>query len=311
MIDPKTVYPKELVDELLRLKRLDPDWLEWRVLEDGSGYSARPKHRTWVSSIWRDGADAFGMLALSHWFADGPKVYTPSLGQCEALEQVELRIDLEHYRQPYRAIMVELPPGRYGPFVNALCAHHDGMVTILVSSGDHEHDICTTVGSPDCPMEDSINKYSDDCAGMRDEAVPALRVALNSCLALAHFGCEKRRALQKQVESDRRLAAEDSDRGRRARVRLKTAVQVLSFTQTVDFRQRDEAGASGEAGHSGHEVSPHWRKGHWAMVPCGVGRAERRLTFRRPCMVRKDLFAGQASDTVATYRDPAERGGAK
>ena len=40
----------------------------------------------------------------------------------------------------------------------------------------------------------------------------------------------------------------------------------------------------------------------------GAGRAERRLHFRPPVMVRADRFAGVPAATAATYRLPAETG---
>ena len=61
----------------------------------------------------------------------------------------------------------------------------------------------------------------------------ALRVAVNSCLALVNYGCHKEKLFPKQVENDRRLAQEKSERGEKARERLKLAVSVVCFNQEV------------------------------------------------------------------------------
>jgi hypothetical protein len=45
----------------------------------------------------------------------------------------------------------------------------------------------------------------------------------------------------------------------------------------------------------------HWRRGHWARVACGEGRAQRRLAFRKPVLVRADKFPGGAGDFTTIY----------
>ena len=41
-------------------------------------------------------------------------------------------------------------------------------------------------------------------------------------------------------------------------------------------------------GHSGHEVDPHWRRGHWRLQPYGTGLSLLKLIWIRPTIVRRD-----------------------
>ena len=300
------MYPPQFVDELLRLARADRYWVEVHAGPLSHSYAAVCKMKTSVRSIWKNGADAFGFWALSWWLADGPKWFCPSEEQCASLEQIEVGVGLGDYAQPYPALMVGMPEGRYGPFARALCHHVPGerpLLTVSLTSDGHQDDIVTTIGVDGRPIEESLCRFDEDCRQYDGVAVRALRVAINACLCLASFGTIKEHLHPKRVESDRALAAEQSERGVRARRRLRLATTVVSFRQ--DVRLHREAGAAqsragGEA--TGREMSPHWRRGHWHTVVCGRGRTGRRLKLYSPTMVRPDLFVGDASDTTTTYR---------
>jgi hypothetical protein len=52
--------------------------------------------------------------ALAGLFADGPKLYCPTLEEWEALARVELRVPLDLYRQPFPTVAVSIPAGAFG-----------------------------------------------------------------------------------------------------------------------------------------------------------------------------------------------------
>jgi hypothetical protein len=306
--------PKFLADELLRLAKIDRDWLDIESINE-KDYKIRVKYRTILRDLGTDGfrmsgADGFSMLATSIWLLDGPKTLVLTDEQCDALEQVEVRVGLEDYQQPYSAILVQFPEGRYRLFSCTLCHIMDktpmGKVLSLVSSAlpDRRTDITTTVserGLAGEVIEVSLTRFHDDVSP--DEAAMcarATRVAVNACLCLANFEHRLEWLLPKEVARDQQLGREQSERGAKARARLKTQVEAIKLDSTVRLhRVADEHGV-GEP--TGREVRCHWRRGHWHTVLYGVGKSQRRLAFFSPVLVRADRAAGETSEMTTTYK---------
>ena len=86
---------------------------------------------------------------------------------------------------------------------------------------------------------------------------------------------------------------------------LARGVNLLEFEQNVVFYQHlrhDDAQGSDDAEpgtHASHR--PHWRRGHFRRVPCGQGRAARKLVFIKPTFVGKQFFMGDVGKSVTTY----------
>lgn len=313
---PADLAPKLLLDELLRLAKTG-NWIEITPdEEDPSTFRSKIIPDTWIKKIARTGADIVSMLGLSMWLRDGPKVFRPSREQCTALEQVEVNLAPNEYQQPFPSILVETD---YPPFYSVLCSKPETFPSLAFTlhSKDHLNDVTTTIRlgryQSAATIEESLAKFDEDCRATAPVAHKALRVAVNSCLALAHFGCHADYLFPKEVESDRRLARESTERGQRAKTRLKLAVQQLSFDQEVRLHRTEKREhAAGEP--TGREwTEPKWRKGHWAMQPFGPqvkgedGKLHwkpenRKRIFRQPVLVRADLFVGDLADTQVTYR---------
>lgn len=301
---PTDLAPSFILDELRRLATLDKHWVHYETIGDGKTYQAKNKIETWLRRYWYSGADAFGLLALSRWLIDGPKVFYPTLEQCEALENVEVRLTLEEYSQPYPAIAIVLPKGKYGPFDCVLCYKDERGILIctLNSGGAHTSDITTTVNQTSDFIELSLQKFDVDCQVDAPTASRALRVACNACLALSHYENHMSFLFPKEIERDRRLAQENSERGKKARERLHLAVRVISFDQEVKLHRVQNNGHTGESTGTGNSKPPHWRKGHWAMQAHGPGMSLRKRILRPPVLVRADLFFGDLGDTSTTYK---------
>ena len=308
------LFPKPLRDELLRLARLDRNWAVWKfngkMVTGKSGhqraeYSIRCRQDTWLRRTWTSGGDGFAMLASSIWLVDGPKVFRPTVDQCRAMEQIEVRLELSEYSQPYPALLIDLPP-IYAPFENVLCHHQtDGAegklsFTACLHSKNNLDDIVTTVATDGQPMEHSITEFDTDCAEPTT-ASKVIRVAINSCLALVNFGHYANFLYPKEVVSDQRLACEDTPRGERARDRLQTAPQLVQFDREVVLHRDKVKREAGEP--TGREMPFHWVRGHWRMQPYGPQNSQRKRILIRPYMVRADkLFDKDVSDTTTTYR---------
>jgi hypothetical protein len=294
-----------LKEELLRLARLDRNWVEWKDLGEGR-YCCEAKYPTWIKHLWTHGADGFSMWALSACLVDGPKVFRPTREQVAALEQIEVRISLEDYAQPYPAVAVLLPE-RIGPFHTVVCHQTDAsagkMLTCVSLSEGHLDDITTTVAAGDSPIEESLQRYDHECAAVAKECGLALRVAVNSCLALANFGCQAAALFPREVESDQRITRKKAgtDADRRARERLAVAPQLLTFAQEVSLRGPTE-GKRERGEPTGREVGCHWRRGHWRRQHYGAGNAEVKVVLIKPVLVRADRFLGDRADTEVTYK---------
>lgn len=298
------LLPETLIPELTRLYREDPEWVEFQRLEPPR-YQARIKSKTWVTRIAPHGQDVFGMWANSCWLALGPKIARPSAAQCEALENVCVNIPVADYSQPYPALLVDLPDGRYPPFKAVLChhlPHHNLLNCQLLSPPDHEDDIVTTVALDGQDIEKSLVIFDKDCLDVQHIAPLALRVAVNLCLAMVHYGCHADYLLPKEVAVDRHYAREQSERGRKAQTRLPLALLRVSFRQEVELSRKEAMDGVGPPRmESSREVSCHWRKGHWRRTPCGKDHSDRRLTFIKPVLVRADKFIGEGPGTVTVY----------
>jgi hypothetical protein len=97
-----------------------------------------------------------------------------------------------------------------------------------------------------------------------------------------------------------------------AQQKLAAAMQLIQFDQKVEFY--DEVEEAIEVGQ-GVDIeklhkSPrsHWRRGHFAMQPCGIGRRERKMIFRKPVLVRAKYFLGDIKDASVTYTIHPGRG---
>jgi len=309
---PSDLIPPPMVELLLALYRRDPDWVRLDADADGLGFTARTKFWTPFSQIIRDGRDYASVLALSHWIGQGPKIFRPTVEQCEALEEIEVSVPWSDYAQPYPAVLVDLPPERYGPVSSMLVYHRPdaGFVTFYGRKGTADADLVTTQPlSRPGPIEDLLQSFDDDCQDIKASAVRANRVAVNSCLALVNYGHQARVLFPKDLENDRHLARERTPRGERARDRVQTAPTLITLDHDIVLRdtryRRPAASTPGDGPH--REVSAHWRRRHWRARP-GYGEARARgetvpLILIPPTLVRADRLGGSAlPGATTTYR---------
>jgi hypothetical protein len=258
--------------------------------------------------------------ALSGMAAGGVRVFCPTLPEADALSRVDINVRWPEYRQPYPAFVVAIPDGLFaGPVgeigvPSACLLRHDPITRILAS---------VTLGRPRTPGVINYHSWPEDggtgdiedhvkwvkeygvAPGNVTEGEDAAadrchRIAMNACLLLTNLGF--RELGPANPDHARRLA--DSlkkkalpEAARRANEReLRSMPVVYGIDQGVTvFRREDARPEPGEP--TGSHVRPHWRRGHWARVACGAGRADRRLVFRHPVLVNAAFFGGTAADT--------------
>lgn len=301
---PTAIFPQELIDELLRLYRIDRRWATIEMKDSGEHveYICLPKYKTWLVNSCQRGADYLGMYSSSIWLGDGPKIFRPSPDLCQALENVDVNLSITDYSQPFPAVLIVLPPGRYGPFTSVLCYHEPGIFVASLFSADHENDIVTTVceRQKEIHMEESLRRFDQSFSVDDKNSPPALRVACNACLLLSSHPHTLSFLYPKEVETDQRLSREKTERGDRARKRLPLAVQQVSFDREVVFRRVESRPYDGKP--TGASMPSHWRSGGWARQTHGPNNSLRKWILRPPVLVRADLFMGPISDTTTTYR---------
>lgn len=298
------ILPARLVEELIRLARINRNWVAVRPIDDGKSYQCTPRYDTWLKPAMSSGADAVGLWATSMWLIDGPKVFRPTVIQCRAMEQVEVRLNFEDYAQPYPALLVDLPEdGKYDPFLYVLAFKSENTLVFNLISRENLNDITTTISGwhTHCAIEESLQKFDRDCESTHESASRALRVAANSCLALTNHETATGFLFPQEVERDRRFAAEKTERGERAKERLPLHAMLVAFKQTV-ILHKTIGEATDEHDPTDREVNSHWRRGHWARQPYGPNHSLRKLILRPPVLVRADKFLGETADTTTLMK---------
>ncbi len=112
------IIEEDLADILKRLGR--SEWLTWQDGETERPSTAIEIHieqSPYITEAERDylhycmgsPAQMFVWYAKSKWLLDGPKVLRPSVEQCNALRHVDVTIPIADYRQPFPAVLIELP----------------------------------------------------------------------------------------------------------------------------------------------------------------------------------------------------------
>lgn len=119
-------------------------------------------------------------------------------------------------------------------------------------------------------------------------AVSALTLAINVvCLINATSAGEFSTAYPDDAPET--LRDEANDRRRRAgRIAREQLLERGYMPVRIVLGRESRSTAPEAATAGGREVSSHWRRGHWRRQPFGQGRAQRRLQWIRPTLVRAD-----------------------
>ena len=256
---------------------------------------------------------------------DGVKCVRLSPDQAAVMAATDLTLPWRDYRQPFPAIAVVLPDdfpaaGPDLPRPSAILLHHDPAAGVLLvavigdqSSGDRSMSntfVLPPVGDDDPP---DIERRTTGLDPVEASAVRSLtRVALNTCLLLTTHGCHHVGKANPGYAAKLRASLDKKKLPPAVRAANERAMRdmpdIYSFAQDIVLSRHEGDTDTVPGDPTGRQMPAHWRRGHWANLACGAGRAERRLHFRPPVMVRADRFAGVPAATAATYRLPAETG---
>lgn len=307
---PSELFPKELTEEFRRLANSPSPAAELRML-DKPNFECRWLKDTWLRRFAVSGADIAGMIAMVNWIKEGPKIARATEEQFQALSQVEVRMELKDFSMPYPSVLVDMPPGHLHKA--ALLHRYSPEVLICNSvSYDNQNDVCTVIRqTPGEEMEVSLGRYYDSITEDESQQTQrALRVACNLMLVMTSYGCKTAPVFPHEVVRDQKLAKEDTERGAKARQRLKEVpYEVKLDREVVLYHRETKQREPGEP--TGKEMPTHWRRGSWVSQPHGPKNSLRKLVFRHPVLVRADKFAGDTSQLTTVYREATPKSSAE
>lgn len=276
-----------------------------------------------IECLQYDPLGTFWYYTLSKSLAGGPKIFRPLPQQCEALQHSTASYSFDDYKQPYPVIILEIP-AEYGITLKNeynipdtpkfVFVHHDEKNKFInVSAFFNMRNVITHF----TPRREKYATIEESIVGSRREEQDAefnaaenvQRLGINFAMMMSLYSIKcvgpYNAPNYKQWEVDAKYFGKPTNRNLDAKTNLNSTLHLLQFEQNVSFY--DEVNIDTPVGE-GVEIdqlrkSPktHWRRGHFAAQPCGIGRRERKIIFRRPVMVRAAYFFGDVQNTSVVY----------
>lgn len=311
----------EYWQDMIKLGRAGP----WLTFDRGPGLSSvfrvdwgklrtLPRVERVVRSVTATSGNSLALCVVEmhgRLAADGPKLFKPSAAQCLAMERVDVRVPIADYRQPYPALIVELPDDyRHAVAarcsVTAACPRYVFVRHWDAANGGPAFFSFGSIGGDELlyffqdrhefpTMEDALRTHATRNAGEEAVSEAMTRVCVNLCLLLTIHGCRRQSSNPRELERLRRRADDASVVQRRTHVEFVTLERDVVVRHEVAPKRAAQGGTHASPG-------PHWRRGHVRNVPCGPGRREKRLVFVPPVFVNAAKFVGDVGDTRTTYR---------
>lgn len=242
---------------------------------------------------------------------DGPRIYEASQMDCEAMEQMHLKLPLENYHQPFPTMIIKFPEKysqnkivpnatvsdlfkelEHQPRYVAVHFDFDSKALLFcvhLSSGQVISRIFWTQ-NPNETLEDAFVQqgiFKDSLTMSEQEwlmATDAMRVGANCCYLLHHYGCEKI-GPKNPSHFQRLLRYVDVAKKSKDRIRIEKAEMAVQVTpQYYRFRERERKLYHSE-GHSDRSVRTHWRQGHIARQRHGPKWSLTKIIVRLPTLV--------------------------
>lgn len=275
-----------------------------------------------------DVVNSFLLLALSRSIAGGPKVFQPTVEDCEALENTACTMAFEDYKQPFPVVIIELPKEYRqklakmwnqpkGP--SHVIVHHEpekGFITVNAFFDRGNIISHITPARPEYKtIEDAItyNQDKPEVRGAGDDfkvAELAQRLAVNFCMVMVLLGVRQTGPLDPDAYNKAKKMSRRKDRHHRelGQKLVNSAMFKVEFIEQkiklfeeefIEPRKQDEK-TSTDIVHA--SPKPHWRRGHYRQQPCGHQFTLRKLVFIKPILVMAGLFGGDMKNTQVTYK---------
>lgn len=286
--------------------------------------------RTILDHLQYDPLGTFWYYTLSKSLAGGPKIFQPLKQQCEALQNSSASYSFEDYKQPYPVIILEIPED-YRKFLQEeyeipdtpkfVFVHHDEKNKFInVSAFFNMNNVITHF----TPEREKYKTIEENIIGSRKDykdneflaAENVQRLGINFAMMMSLYSVKPVGPLAapnyKQWEQDIKKWEQDAKAGKltrrmvEAKTNLTATLHLLQFEQNVSFydeiNENSPIAEGVDIGNLRHSPKTHWRRGHFASQPCGIGRRERKIIFRKPVMIRAAYFFGDNQNTTVVYK---------
>ena len=279
------------------------------------------------------------LLLESEFLSRGPKLYTLQPSTCEALENVELNFDIDHYRQPFPIICLDYSQEqleqrfiRNNIFLSSDQKELAGVqfvpdYALLKHTQGSAHELEFYVRMKPfkkCNNEKYITSHIQICLQIKegktieegyqhltDKGIlkfttfenmfvkSILRTMCNMSMLILERG-------QREIPDPHRekllARVEKGVKNDNDLFELKTRPQNFTLNQDIDlFRRKDVYVRSGNK--TGKKVRPHWRNGHWRSQRHGEKWSLLKQIFVEPVYVNVKYLEGSLSDTMVNYRE--------
>jgi hypothetical protein len=168
--------------------------------------------------------------------------------------------------------------------------------------------LCARIGSPEQSVTGWVNSIFLAQNGRRNEGDEAMCKLINfMAKVFLYLGLKDAR---KEMNADYSAAIKRLEGlGPKKKAKLHHRLQTMYDRITVGPESLPSPPA---AEHDSAPMSPHWRRGHFRLQPCGPAHGCRKLIFVAPILIRADRLNGQAPRTksyeVATCGSKREPG---
>jgi hypothetical protein len=272
------------------------------------------------------------MYLLGKIVTEGPKVFEVDQVAMEMLIETDVNVEMRDYAQPFDTVIVQLPEKfSKGKVIKLLQAgevlggerlpdttkpsfciiHHEREIGTIVFALFFDTGISIKTGftvRPETTIEDVLGQpygrpFKDSMETSKEETKlleDMTRACLNYCLLVDEVGARRlgydneSHANRLRERARRGVRKEENERElRQLPVRYELDQRVELYRTVGDVSQLPQS--------TGRRNCPHHRRGHYRMVPCGVGRTERRRRRIPPVFVNADLFLGNVKNTKVTY----------
>jgi hypothetical protein len=323
-------YDAPFYEDLGRSKAIRARWEANDLLVDIDWPLVSPETEQWMRSQIKGVHDATDLWLRAELVTHGPKVFRPTVEQSLALEQVAPQIPTRDYHQPYSVMIIEFPEDYQR---RRTCADSPGAIAEspeCVIIGFHESPVSTiwtdtvfsswrvvrvTILPSDASIETGIARECGDDSYAEADAFDlshrlilagALRVAVNSMLLLAEYGCNRIGPTNPSLyDRLHRHLQEAQQRGQgldNARRNVRLVPQLFGLPQDIVLYDREPGPDSESPSECGAPRRPHWRRGHWKMQAHGPQRSLRKRIFIRPTLVNHQLLCGSEPNADVAYR---------
>lgn len=289
-----------------------------RMIEIHKGAHEGRQHVTGhVPLLWAD--------AMAASLCDGPKLFRPTVEQFDSMRHVDCRVTADEFRLPFPALLVVVPRELRRHLAEEFGFAAADAPTWALLRQRVRCDMGLFLGVKFCrksiaeggAMQDFTyfifpgERISlEDLLARRIDGTPdhdpawrasviLCRVALNLCLMMTHYGTAPPVPLHPDdyAKHRRRAHLERFKHGDFLAVNMRQHVVVR--------RELVETVAAEPGAPTGREVRPHWRRGHWrreqGFRDVVIAGGTPKLSFVRPCLVRRDRVADDVSKSTAVY----------